>query len=550
MGKVKELLSQSAALRWSIIILASIVIAANYYFYDALSAIKAVMQAELGFTSTDYGLIVAFYSVPNTFLLMTIWGGVALDRFGIRFTGILFIGLTAIGALVTAYGASDYYINGGAGYSLMESFLPQFSPQLKMMMLGRLFFGLGGETSIVVINKILVKWFKGREIAFAFSVKIAIARVGTAAALIYSPILVNSDSGWTTAVWVAALLVVASFLVFLLYVMYDVKFDRRAKSLGQEATYGSDKSKFRFNDIIALFRIKSFIYVTVLCVLFYSAVFPFLTYIPDLLHNKFGLSLEKSGQIAAILPFGTILFTPLFGAIVDRIGKSASLMIYGSIILVLVHLTLGLTNISPYIPIFLLGIAFSLVPAAMWPAVAKIVDEKRIGTAYGAMYSVQNLGLFAFPIIAGAVLDASNPKAHLFLSNEATHEILTNEGKYLGSFNANTGIQKNAINNFYVTLYNDSIGGAVVYEESHSVKTDENGNFTLHIGKGQISKPEMEANKRNVVIDKKYALELRTPLKYTSTVLMFAGLGILGLIFAFLLKREDKTSGYGLEKKS
>ena len=205
---------------------------------------------------------------------------------------------------------------------------------------------------------------------------------------------------------------------------------------------------------------SSFLYIAALCVTFYAGVFPFLKFAPDFFFHKFGLSTEASGDIASLLPYGTVLFTPLFGWFVDKRGKSATLMIYGSLLLIMVHLLFALTHFNVIVLMFLLGISFSLVPAAMWPSVAKIVPEHRIGTAYGAMFSMQNLGLFAVPILAGYILDTTNPG-------------ITNEMIQQGS-----------------RLY------------------------------------------------------------YTPTILMFAGFGVLGLFFAFMLKRDDKTSGYGLELPS
>jgi len=243
------------------------------------------------------------------------------------------------------------------------------------------------------------------------------------------------------------------FLFFLLYNFFDIKLDR------QKLIDVKDEEKFRLADIIKLLKDRSFIYIALLCVTFYSAVFPFIKYAPDLLQNKFGLSMSLSSTITSMVYFGTIIFTPIFGWVADHKGKSASLMVLGSIALIVVHLTLSLTRVTPYIPMFLLGVAFSLIPAAMWPSVAKIVSESRLGTAYGLMFSIQNLGLWAFPILIGTVLDRSNPGV--------TAEVVAS--------------------------------GQAVYN-------------------------------------------------YTNPILMLALLGIAGLVFAFLLRREDKTSGYGLEQ--
>ena len=447
--KLQESLRDSVLVRWTMLITVGFVLAANYYFYDALSPLKSTLTKEFGFTSTDFGLFVSVYSIPNVFFLMAVLGGIILDKLGIRRTGFMFVAFMAFGALVTAYGASDLYRNDGLGYSFMSSFMPGYSPELKMMLLGRFLFGLGAETSIVVISKIIVKWFKGKELALAFGVKLGLARTGSFLAFNLSPVLIESEQGWTTAIWFAAFLVLSALLVFLIYMMFDLKLDKQVKQEGLLST----SDEFHISDITKLLTNRSFIYVTLLCLTFYSAVFPFLSFSSDFFLNKFNLSIKESGFISSMLPIGTMIFTPIFGLFVDKIGKAASLMIYGSIILVIVHLTFAFTGLSPYVMMVILGLAFSLVPASMWPSVAKMVDEKRIGSAYGLMFSVQNLGLWAFPILAGVVLDATNPE------------------------------------------------GAET-------------------------------------------------LDYTYTMIMFACLGLVGLVFALLLKREDKVSGYGLELPS
>lgn len=442
-------------IRWGLLLLVSFVIASNYYAYDAMSSIKETMQTELNINSTYYGIIVSFYSFPNTFLLMAVFGGIFLDRFGIRKTGFLFTLFCALGVFLTAYGASDFFRNGGIGYSFFKSFLPGYTPELKMMILGRFLFGLGAETSIVVINKVLVKWFKGKELAFAFAVNLAVARFGTAAALIFSPILIETNTGWTLALWVGALLMGLGFLVFIVYMFYDKKF---TPTETKGSLLDADE-RFNFSDIVALLKNRAFILISLLCVTFYSAVFPFQAFCPDFLHNKFNLSLKMSGILSSLIIWGTIVFTPIFGKFVDKRGKRATLMFYGSAMLFIAHLILSLTYITPYIAMFIIGIGFSLVPAAMWPAVARIVEEKRLGTAYGIMTSIQNLGLFAFPIIAGKITDVVNPG-------------VTNEMLAAGT----------------------------------------------------------------------------ATLDYTYTIIMFAGLGLVGFLFAYLLKREDKLNPkFGLE---
>ncbi|MFC1733635.1 MFS transporter [candidate division KSB1 bacterium] len=405
MEKIKKAINEKPLARWGILFLVGFILSVNYYFYDAFSTLKDLLTKEFQFTNTHYGLFVSFYSIPNTFLLMAVIGGIVLDRLGIRITGFVFIFFMAFGAILTAYGASKYYQNDGFAHTLMSSFLTRYSPELKMMLLGRFFFGLGAETSIVVVSKILVKWFKGKDLALAFGLKVGFGRLGTFAALQVSPVLADGGAKLNLAIWFAAILVCIGLLAFVVYMLYDIKIDKQTEKI----VLLKEDEKFKIQDVWDVLTNRAYIFIALLCVTFYSAVFPFMSYAPDFFNDKFGMTDIQSGRIASLLPLGTMLFTPLFGFFIDRKGKSATAMIFGSFTLILVHLVFALTNILPYVPMVLLGIAFSLVPAAMWPSMVKLVEDKQIGTAYGMMYSIQNLGLWGFPLLAGIILDFTNP---------------------------------------------------------------------------------------------------------------------------------------------
>jgi MFS family permease len=454
MIQAKKLLNDSALMRWSALLLISVVMFSSYYFYDVYSGIKTALQAETGLSNSDYGTMYGAYSFANAFLLMALFGGVILDKWGIRKTGTLFISFLTIGIILTAYGAS-YIFKDSSVYTFFNSFLSNYSAELKMMILGRVLFGLGAETFYVVINKVIAKWFKGKELALAFSISLAFGRFGTAAVFMLSPRLIDDGARFSNAGWFGVMLALIGFIAFFVYMVFDIKFDKIA---GGQTSDDEEPEVFKLKDFVLLLKNKSFIYITLLCILFYSAVFPFLAFAADFLQNKFGFSEQLAGDVTTILPYGTIIFTPLFGWFTDFKGKNASVMIIGSILLIAVHLTFSLTSFSPYIPLFVLGVAFSLVPAAMWPSVARIVDENKLGTAYGFMFTVQNFGLMAIPIIMGKVLDASN-----------------------------VGITPQMVKD-----------GVARYD-------------------------------------------------YKYTILMLAVIGLFGVLFAVLLKREDKVSGYGLE---
>ncbi len=447
-------LRENVKIRWAVLVIVSLIMAANYYFFDALSPLKEDLQSRLGFSNQQYGFLQSTYSISNVFLFMAVIGGVLLDKWGIRFTGIGFTLFMAIGSALTYYGSSDTFINGGFGHKFFSSFLTQYSPAFKMMTVGFFLFGLGAETSIVVITTIIVKWFKGKELALALGLNLAVGRLGQAFVFFFFNRL-HTESFWNRPIYLGAIMLSLGFLFIITYSLIDLRLDRQV-SYSQKM---DESEKFKVSDIFKIIRIPSFIYITLLCVTFYSAFFPFLKYATDMLHNKFAMSTDDAGQLTSVPIFFTVFFTPLFGWFTDRKGKSASMMIYSAILLIIAHLLLTFTMIAPIIPMGILGMAFSLIPAAMWPAVSKIIDQNKLGTAYGIMFSVQNFGLWLFPILIGVILDKTNPHVTAAMVQAGT-----------ATFN------------------------------------------------------------------------------YTYAILMLACIGIVAVVFALLLKHEDKTSGFGLEK--
>lgn len=481
MNQFKEKMNDSAAMRWGMLVLVSTVMFATYYINDIFSGMKGVMETQLRISSSDYGLLLSSVGWFNM-IGMIILGGIILDKWGIRKTGFVFVGIATLGSFFIAYGGSEYFAQGGFGYSLFESIFPQYSPQLKMMILGRLLFGLGLETCCVLVQKALVKWFKGKELALAFAVNMGVGRFGSAMAIMMSPVLAGTlvegmYTEFPTALWFGFGLAAIAFLFFLVYTTFDLKFDNQLKEIGEAedalktsaakaadkaaAELAASKGWFERTGLSYLVSNRSFIFITALCVTFYSAVFPFIGYVSDMLVNKFGFKLEYASKISAAIPIFTIIFSIIFGRVVDKVGKSATLMIYGSLLLIFAHLTMSLTSLPPFIGLAALGTAFSLVPAAMWPAVAKIVAEKNLGLAYSVMFTIQNWGLTMFFFLIGKVLEITNPTVtqKLIDAGEATYN-------------------------------------------------------------------------------------------YTITVLMLAFLGLLGVLFALLLKRDDKKMKYGLELPS
>ena len=409
MQHVKKTLRDSAAMRWLVLILISGFMFSTYWFYDFFSGLKQLMETQLGVSSSDYGMLISSTTWANL-AGMIIIGGIILDKWGIRIAGVLFGTVTTVGAALVALGAGQFLSKDP-------------TTNLWIMIAGRVLFGSGIEALCVIITRTVVKWFKGYELALAMAINVGFGRVGSALAVALS--IDIGDGAVAPASNFSFGLIAVAFLMFMIYLIFDVKIDRQ---LEEGAPPAGDDEKFRLSDLTKLATDRTFIFIALLCVAFYSAVFPFMQYAPDLLVNKFGFSstlpdmsamslwekiqvyITNGPKVASLIPLGTILFTPIFGSIVDKRGKAATLMILGSGLLIFAHISLSVFNVVwlGYLGLLSLGVAFSLVPAAMWPSVAKIVPEHRLGTAYASMFTVQNWGLAAFFWGIGKVLDMSN----------------------------------------------------------------------------------------------------------------------------------------------
>jgi MFS family permease len=553
-------MADSALARWGVVLLVSITIATCYYFYDAISPLKGTLTSELGWDSADYGQFRSAYSWPNVFLLMAVVGGIIADKLGIRITGNFFVSSMVVGAFLTWYGATDYFNGGGLGHAFMSSFLSGWSPSLKMMWLGFLLYGFGAETSIVIISKVVVKWFRGREVALALAINLALARLGSMMGLIVSPRVLKPD--WTASLWLCFVLMAIGLLAWVVYVFIDVRYEREQRAIGSALADDEEPEEpFRFSDIGKLVTNPSFLFIVFLCVTFYSAVFPFMNYAPDLLVNKFDMSLTLASDIASVVYFGTIFFTPLFGWIIDFKGLGASLMIVGSAMLVVVHLTFALTSLNPLIPMFLLGMTFSLVPAAMWPAIAKIVGDNRLGTAYGLTFSVQNIGLYLFPILIGLVLDGTNPgvapaqaaSAQLAEAKSAVVEIFGEEER--GIFDVpKAPLTRDEKRQLLHTAIEAAREFASQDRAAESLAVGLTEPYATRYREAQQIAAEFAATANLDNIEREGAQLLKADVgavyNYTPAILMLAVLGFFGMAFALLLKRADRIQGYGLDLPS
>ena len=361
--------------RWAVLVVISLAMFGNYYVYDSVSPIADLLKNQLGFSDKNIGTLNAIYSLPNVFMVLI--GGIIIDRVGVKRATLLFGVLCFGGAVITAMTAS-----------------------LGMMAAGRLVFGIGAESLIVAVTTTLAKWFKGKELSFAFGVNLTIARLGSFLAL-------NSPSWAKPAFenWQWPLMIAIGFgtLCVVGPLVYWVMENRAEKRYDLGQAGATDKVTFA-----GLFRLgPSYWYVVLLCVTFYSAVFPFQTFAIKFFQEAHGTTREYAGFLSSLLTLFAMIFTPLFGYLVDRVAKRSLFMMYGSFLLVPVYLMMAYSSLPLLIPMAMMGIAFSLVPAVMWPSVAYIVDEQKLGTAFGLMTMIQNIGLAGYNLIIGWANDYS-----------------------------------------------------------------------------------------------------------------------------------------------
>ncbi len=451
---VRAPLRESKAARWTALWVVAFTMMCGYFISDVTSPLKPLLERQLGWSSSEYGLFTSGYGWFNVFLLMLVLGGIVLDKMGMRFTGVM-------AALVMIAGAAIKY-GALSTHSLDGATLLGWRAQVVVAAFGFAVFAVGLEVFGITATKIIVKWFRGKEIALAMGLQVATARIGTALALGASPLVAVRFGSVAAPVLAGLVLLGVGFVSFLFYCVMDRRLDASDAAAAPSA---SDADAFRLSDIRLIVRNRGFWYLAALCVLFYSAVSPFLRYAADLMVQKFHVQPSLAGLIPSVLPFGTILLTPLFGNLYDRKGRGATIMIVGACLLILVHGLFALPFLTWW-PLALvltvaLGVAFSLLPSAMWPSVPKIIPEKQLGTAYAVIFWVQNWGLMGVPALIGWVLSR-----------------------------------------FCVT-------GAALQGASTVVTYD-----------------------------------------YTAPMLVFAALAVLALVFALLLKAEDRRKGYGLEARS
>ena len=403
MSNLKKTLRDNKWACWFALACLVVPMFASYFFDDMFSSLSELFKnpqaLELGWDMQDYGYYASGYS------FLCVWGGlivcgVLLDRFGVRLVGSIFVGMMVFGAALVTFAISAGFAPGAS---------------LKIAYVGCMLFGLGSEIAGVSVTRSIAKWFKGRNMALAMGLQLAIARFGTATAILIAPMIVRQKQAgevYTLAetnrpALIGLAVLALGAILWAVFVAMDAKFDRQTGQTDKVETAESDK--FRFSDVLKVLGNPRFLMIALLCVTFYCCVIRFKKFGVSILLPLFGVDLDIATVLLAMIPFFTILFTPLFGALVDKVGKATLWMIAGSALVLASHLiiTFAPQGVAAYayISIAMLGIGYSLVPSAMWPSVPKIIPEKNLGTAYSLIYWVQNLGMWAVPIYVGGIFD-------------------------------------------------------------------------------------------------------------------------------------------------
>lgn len=393
---IQKKLSDSKVARWTALAIVAFTMLCGYFLTDVMSPLKPMLEEELAWTSTDFGFFTSAYGWFNVFFLMLIFGGMILDKMGVRFTGMMSCILMLIGCAIK-YAAV-------AGYIGTEGEILGFKSQVALAAFGYAIFGMGVEIAGITVSKVIVKWFKGKEMALAMGLEMATARIGTMLAMVVTVPFAKYFQSVSAPVLLCLIMLCIGTISYMVYIVMDKKLE--ASMEGEEE---ENEEPFRFSDVFLIIKNKGFWLIALLCVLFYSAVFPFIKYATDLMVNKYNVEQELAGFIPSLLPLGTLFLTPFFGNLYDRHGKGASIMLLGAVMLIGVHLLFALPILNVWwfatAIMIVLGIAFSLVPSAMWPSVPKIIPEKQLGTAYALIFWVQNWGLMGVPALIGWVLD-------------------------------------------------------------------------------------------------------------------------------------------------
>lgn len=410
--KVRKLLNDYPAARWAVLILIALAMFFAYMFVDVMSPLKSLIESTRGWDSGVFGTYASAEYILNVcgFLILA---GIILDKMGVRFTGILSTSLMVVGACIKLVGVSEWF-QTTAFCDWLNSWWVAMPGSAKMASLGFMVFGCGCEMAGTTVSKALAKWFKGKEMALAMGLEMAIARLGVFAVMWLSPAIAGKFDGSVVApVAFCTLLLLVGLINFIVFSVMDSKFDKQLVAAGLATDEKSPEDEFHVRDLGKIFSSKMFWLVALLCVLYYSAIFPFQRYAPNYLEVTLGVDAATASRLFSCFPILAMCLTPLLGIFLDHKGKGASMLMLGAVIMIVCHLCFAF--VLPVFPrqwfavllVVVLGVSFSLVPAALWPSVPKIIDEKILGSAYCLIFWVQNIGLCLVPLLIGSVLEST-----------------------------------------------------------------------------------------------------------------------------------------------
>lgn len=407
--QLQKTLRDSAAARWTVLVLVASMMFFAYMFVDMLSPLASLLNTARGWDQGVFGTYAAGEYLLNVFGFL-ILAGIILDKMGVRFTGTLSASMMVLGAAIKYIGISDWFDANNVAW--LNSWWTTMPGSAKVAMFGFMIFGCGCEMAGTTVSKILAKWFKGKEMALAMGLEMAIARIGVFAAMYFAPMIsmryaVDGMGSVVAPLLFAALLLVVGLLNFLVFTVMDTRFDKQLVAAGEVTAEKDPEDEFRVSDLKQIFTSKMFWLIALLCVLYYSAIFPFQRFATNFLEETLLISNAEAAGLFKWFPILAMVLTPFLGAFIDYRGKGASMLLLGSLIMIACHCCFAFvlpvypSKTLALVTILILGVSFSLVPASMWPSVPKIIDEKVLGSAYCLIFWIQNIGLCLVPLLIG-----------------------------------------------------------------------------------------------------------------------------------------------------
>lgn len=594
---IQRKLNDSAFARWSALILISLMMFFAYMFVDMMSPLQSLIEGQRGWGPDVYGIYGSSEYLLNVFGFLII-AGIILDKMGVRFTGTLSASLMVIGAAIKFYAISDWFVGSELDATITGWGIFGLPGSAVLACLGFMIFGCGCEMAGITVSRAIAKWFKGKEMAMAMGLEMAIARVGVFAIFTMSPAIAASDmfafipTAVAKPVFLCSVFLIIGLLCFLVFVVMDKTLDKQLEAAGEVEEVSSEE-EFKIGDVKTILSSKIFWLVAMLCVLYYSAIFPFQKYATNMFESNLNLSPEDAASIFRWFPIGAALITPFLGRFLDKRGKGATMLLLGAVLMIACHLIFALVLpkfpnlILAYSAIVVLGVSFSLVPAALWPSVPKLMPERYLGSAYSLIFWVQNVGLCLVPMLIGVVLNSTNPGVSDAFQNKNSIETLGEKIAYMDDiykleadialyeeFEAAKTAENNATSEDTEATANvaENVEAAEVAEVAEDTEDTEDIAVIATLPEGfNVAKARAELKKLNdgkafKGINEKFVydeavkelaeleaekVEKNYPdnpkYNYTITMLLFVSFGVLALIFGFWLKIEDKKNGYGLE---